>query len=143
MTACSSVISQIDRATPMGSRPCQRTNPEPVTGSRGEQRTMRSEKTACLMILGLLVALNGCGSPSTPQTPGATGPSASSITVSPVSAPTGSGDLPLTITGSNFDGEGVIQSQVVWSANGNDTLLTRTVDSSSQISAVVPAVLLS
>jgi hypothetical protein len=59
------------------------------------------------------------------------------------SAPRGSGDLTLNITGSNFDGEDVIQTRAVWSANGNDTLLTRTVDCSSQISAVVPAVFLS
>jgi hypothetical protein len=106
---------------------------------------VRSEKITGLMILGLLIGLNGCGSPAKPQVlqvPGAPVPSESGITISPVSAPPGSADLTLTITGSNFDGEGVIQSQVLWSANGNETTLTRTVNSSSRITAAVPATLL-
>src|ERR1700730_1642942 len=105
---------------------------------------MCAGKTTCLIIVSLcVVGLAGCGSvPKPTPAPGSTGPSASSITISPASAPAGSSDLTLTITGSNFDGEGVIQSQVVWSANGSDTFLTTTVVSSSQITAVVPGTLL-
>jgi IPT/TIG domain/Galactose oxidase, central domain len=68
-------------------------------------------------------------------------PSISSI--SPTTAAPGSPDVTLTITGSNFDGAGVIRSRVLWSANGTMTPLATTFASSNQLTAVIPAALLS
>lgn len=70
-------------------------------------------------------------------------PGALSLTsLSPASAVAGSPDLALTITGTGFDGAGVIQSRVVWTSQGNSSSLSRTVASSTQIVATVPAALL-
>jgi hypothetical protein len=70
-------------------------------------------------------------------------PDALSISsLSPTSAVAGSADLPLTITGTGFDGAGIIQSRVVWTSQGNSSSLDRTVASSTQIVATIPAALL-
>jgi Galactose oxidase, central domain len=73
-----------------------------------------------------------------------TSPGSASITsLSPTSAAPGSPDLTLTILGSNFDGAGVIQSRAVWTSNGGITPLSTRFVSSTQLTAVVPAALLS
>ena len=69
--------------------------------------------------------------------------SASIASLSPTSAAAGSSDLTLTILGSNFDGVGVIRSRAVWATNGVMTTLSTTFVSSNQLTAVVPADLLS
>lgn len=84
----------------------------------------------------------GCGSPARPQ------PTDSPfITLSPNSVLAGSSDLKLTITGTNFAGAGACRtcahSVVAWSANGRTTALATTFVSSSKLSAIVPAALLS
>jgi len=63
--------------------------------------------------------------------------------LSPTSAAAGSPDLTLTITGTNFDGTAQNQGQVVWVANGQTTSLETTFVSSTQLTALVPAALLS
>lgn len=106
---------------------------------------MHTRKTSGLVIVLSIcgIGLNGCGSPTTRavQTP-SVGRSASSIAVSPLSAPVGSGDVSLTIAGTNFDGQGVVQSKVIWSADGTDLALSRTVISTTEIIATVPAAML-
>ena len=67
---------------------------------------------------------------------------ASISSISPTSAVAGSADLTLTITGSNFDGAGVIRSRAVWIVNGNTTPLSTTFVSDKQLTAVIPAALL-
>ena len=70
-------------------------------------------------------------------------PGSPSITsISPTSAVTGSSDLSLTLTGSNFLGGVKFSSQVVWAANGNNVILVTNRDSSTQLTAVIPAALL-
>jgi hypothetical protein len=69
--------------------------------------------------------------------------SASIASLSPPSAATGSPDLTLTILGSNFDGAGVIRSRAFWTSNGAMTPLSTTFVSSNQLTAVVPASLMS
>lgn len=104
---------------------------------------MKARKAAPIGVLILLIGVAGCGSTPLPRAPSSTGSSASSITISPTSALIGSSDVQLTITGSNFDGAGVIQSEVVWSANGSDTFLPKTFVSSTHLTAVIPAAFLS
>jgi hypothetical protein len=88
----------------------------------------------------LLVMLWGCGSSLRKQ------PSGSGITLSPDHAATGSSDLMLTITGSNFTGPDACstctRSIAVWSVNGSNTALATTFVSSNQLTAIVPADLL-
>jgi hypothetical protein len=55
----------------------------------------------------------------------------------------GSPDLKLTITGVNFAGRPHFFSQAVWSVNGSTRLLATTFVSSTKLTAVVPAALLS
>jgi hypothetical protein len=59
-----------------------------------------------------------------------------------MSAVAGSPDLTLIVTGSNFVNQNHEQSFVVWSANGTDTGLQTTFDSNTQLTAVIPAHLL-
>ena len=96
-----------------------------------------------LLIASLLVAANcGGGSSAQVQPPP---PSTLSInSISPTSAAPGSPDLTLTITGSNFDGSGVVRSRVVWSTNGTTiTPLITSFMSNNQLTAVIPTALLS
>lgn len=104
--------------------------------------------TGVAFMITMALAVSGCGgsrsalSPQLPQPPQPPSPSGASIAISPTSAAAGSSDLILTITGSNFDGAGVIRSRAVWSANGVITPLSTTFVSSSQLTAVIPAALL-
>jgi hypothetical protein len=94
-----------------------------------------------LSLLALALALAGCGGGSSAQVqPPPTVPTISAIT--PPSAVSGSADLKLTLMGSNFLGAPHNFSQAVWVANGNATLLMTTFVSSTQLTAVVPAALL-
>jgi hypothetical protein len=68
---------------------------------------------------------------------------ASISSLSPSSAANGSPDLILTISGSNFDGAGVIRSRAVWTSNGSMTTLSTTFVNGNQLTAVVPAALMS
>jgi hypothetical protein len=104
---------------------------------------MGTRKTVFLLALSALAALYGCGSSlNSAVSPPSTGPTAFSISITPTSAPVGSGDLSLVVSGSHFESAGAIQSQVVWSANGHEVLLATTVVSSTQLTAVVPSALL-
>ena len=94
-----------------------------------------------LSLLALALALAGCGGGSSAQVqPPPTVPTISAIT--PTSAVPGSADLKLTLMGSNFLGAPHNFSQAVWVASGNATLLMTTFVSSTQLTAVVPAALL-
>jgi hypothetical protein len=67
------------------------------------------------------------------------------ISVSPASAIVGSADLTVSITPSqtfSFAGGHIWENKVLWSANGSDTELSSTLVGSSQLTAVVPAALL-
>ena len=108
-------------------------------------------KTMTPLLISAVLAALGCGgstfAPPSSRPPGSgqgsgSGSGSNSIVLSPTNAAAGSPDLQLTVRGSNFDGSGVIQSEVVWSVNGSNTFLTRTVDSSTQITAQIPASLL-
>ena len=97
------------------------------------------------------LAVCGCGSNSAVQqpppapTPSPT-PSAGSVvisSISPASAVAGSPDLTLTITGSNFTGTRHNIRQAVWSANGSNTALATTFVTDTQLTAVIPAPLMS
>jgi hypothetical protein len=69
-------------------------------------------------------------------------PSISSI--APTSVTVGSPDLTLTITGSNFVHDlRAYHSGVNWTANGRDTFLASTFVSGTQLTAVIPAALMS
>lgn len=93
--------------------------------------------TACL-------PLAGCNSNPLPTTPQSTGsnPSTSSISISPTSAQEGSADLQLTVTGHGFANETHRRSQVLWVVDGNTTGLATTFVSDTQLTAIVPATLL-
>jgi IPT/TIG domain len=93
------------------------------------------------LLIAPAVALWGCGDDSTDVTPPPLEPSVSAI--SPTSVAAGSADLPLTITGHNFVGGREDGTQAVWLAGGNTTLLPTNVVSSTQLTALIPAALLS
>ena len=104
---------------------------------------MTDKKLACLC-LSLIVAL-GCGVPSparadTDATP-APNPRLSSIL--PANAEAGSSDLTLTLTGAVFPNTESQVSNVVWTDQQNTfVLLNTTFVSDTQLTAVVPAALL-
>jgi hypothetical protein len=95
----------------------------------------------------IVVALTGLGCGSGSSTPPPPPPPPSNEvrinSLSPASASQGSPDLVVTITGSNFKNEAHFVSKAVWSVNGVDTLLSTTFVSTTQLTAVVPAALLS
>jgi hypothetical protein len=67
------------------------------------------------------------------------------ISISPAYATPGSADLTITITASktfSLAGGGPWINKVVWSANGSETELSATLISSSQLTAILPAALL-
>ncbi len=69
-------------------------------------------------------------------------PSHSVIAISPSSVVAGSPDLTLTVTGSSFVNLNHNKSMVAWSVNGNVQILSTTFDSATQLTAVIPASLL-
>jgi hypothetical protein len=67
------------------------------------------------------------------------------ISISPINAIVGSGDLTLTITASqafSFGGGGPRINKVLWSVNGSETELFSSLVSRSQLTAILPAALL-
>jgi len=100
--------------------------------------------TAFTGLIMAAIALWGCGGGSSAQTQRTPPPTVPTIaSISPTSVVVGSTDLKLTLTGSNFLGDLHNLSQVAWSVNGSATLLTTTYVNSTQLTAVVPAPLLS
>lgn len=100
---------------------------------------MRTVRKLHLGFLILLAGLGGCNS-------GYNSKPVPKISVSPTTATAGSPDLTLTITGSNgqqFENATHNRSQAFWSVNGSENLLATTFVSSTTLSAVVPAALLS
>ena len=97
---------------------------------------------SCSVILFYLSGCGGGSSAQTQKTPPPPPPTTIS-SLSPSSAATGSADLILTISGSNFDGAGVIRSVAAWTSNGSTTYLSTTFVSGNQLTAVVPAALMS
>src|SRR5262245_39440042 len=102
-----------------------------------------------LLMIALLAAC-GCGSSSTAQqqppteNPSPT-PSAGTVwitSLSPSSAVARSPDLTLAITGSNFPHSGDNFAQAIWSANGRNTVLATTSLADTQLTAVIPAPLM-
>jgi hypothetical protein len=92
------------------------------------------------LLMAPTLALWACGDNST-VTPTPLEPSVSAI--SPTSAVAGSADLPVTIEGHNFvvgDQDG---SKAAWLAGGDTTLLATHVVSTTQLTALVPAGLMS
>ena len=107
---------------------------------------MKLKDFVVISALILALGLTGCGGgssaqvqPPPPPPPGT--PSISSI--SPTSALAGSSDLLLTVTGNGFVGTIHNKRWPIWSANGTDTILATTFVSNTQLTAVVPAALLS
>jgi hypothetical protein len=105
---------------------------------------MKLKDFVALSFLILALGFTGCGGGSSAQVQPSPPPSSelSISSLSPSSAPAGSPDLMLTITGTGFDGAGVVQSRVAMSTQGNETILVRTVTSATQIAATIPAALL-
>ncbi|HEX4919875.1 MAG TPA: hypothetical protein VFV92_03955, partial [Candidatus Bathyarchaeia archaeon] len=102
-----------------------------------------------LLVGSLLIGCQlGCGGSPKAGPRQAQSPSPSSqanISISPASAIVGSTDLTVTITASktfSFAGGHIWENRVLWSVNGNDTELFSTLISSSQLTAIVPAALL-
>lgn len=102
------------------------------------------------MLIGSLLVLCqlGCGSGPEARLPVPNPPpkTQANISVSPENAIVGSADLIVTITGSEtfpLAGGGPRFNKVLWSANGSETELSSTLVSSSQLTAIVPATLLS
>jgi hypothetical protein len=100
---------------------------------------MTTSKAASLGFLILLIGLGGCGSGSSLPPKQVR----DSIAISPTSAPAGISDLTLTVTGSHFAGEPHNRSVAAWSTNGSNTFLATTFVSGTQLTAVIPAALLS
>jgi hypothetical protein len=100
--------------------------------------------TLVLLALGVLT---GCGDPNPlrpTQPPSRTPvdlPIPSITSLSPDFAPAGSSDLVLKVTGTNFVRNPPISSWVIWSA-GTDTILSTTFVTSTELTAFVPAALL-
>lgn len=111
---------------------------------------MKLKDFVAISFLILALGLTGCGGGSSAQSPQpppspTPPPSAGGLSISslsPSSVPAANPDLMLTITGTGFDGAGVIQSRVIWTSGGNKTVLDRTVTSATQIAATIPAALL-
>jgi hypothetical protein len=97
--------------------------------------------TTIVIVIALVMAVSGCGGGSSAQS--SPPPSGASISlISPTTAVPGSPDLTLTVKGSKFANDAHNLSEVAWSANGINSLLTTTFISSNQLTAVVPAALL-
>ena len=102
------------------------------------------------LVIAIVLPTYGCGGGSSAQSiqtplvqpPPPLGPSIASI--SPTSATVASDDLTLTVTGSNFVHDlQKYHSEVAWTVNGKDSFLATTFVSSTQLTAVIPATLMS
>jgi hypothetical protein len=101
-----------------------------------------SLKVGVWSLIAVVLTGLGCGSGSSTPPPPPPSNEARINLISPASASPGSPDLVVTITGSNFKNQAHFVSKAIWSVNGADTLLSTTFVSSTQLTAVVPAVLL-
>jgi hypothetical protein len=103
---------------------------------------MRDIRTLLLTLLVLVVGLAGCNSGYKPKPVVS---AALQISISATSAAAGSPDFTLTITSSfgQFYNTADNFSQAVWLVNGSDNVLSTTFVSSSKLTAVIPAALLS
>jgi hypothetical protein len=103
---------------------------------------MRDIRTLLLTLLVLMVGLAGCNSGYKPKPVIS---AALQISISATSAAAGSPDFTLTITSSfgQFYNTADNLSQAVWLVNGSDNVLSTTFVSSSMLTAVIPAALLS
>ncbi len=88
----------------------------------------------------LAAALWSCSESAAPFGPP---PQLQAVSVAPDHAFATSPDITVTITGSGFAGSGHNRSWAVWSVTGEDTPLATTIVSDTQLTALVPAGLLS
>jgi hypothetical protein len=107
---------------------------------------MKLNRVVVLSLLVLTSGFVGCGGSSSSQVspPPPPPPAARSISsILPTSTVAGGPDLTLIVTGSNLiDTASQTRSSVVWSMNGTETFLATTDVSDTQLSALVPASLL-
>ncbi|HXY50328.1 MAG TPA: kelch repeat-containing protein [Terriglobales bacterium] len=100
---------------------------------------MKTTKAASLLFLLASLALAGCSSTlgSSPTTP------TSAFAIAPKSAPAGSPDIQLSISGVGFS-NGPLKSTAIWSVKGSggNVPLATTFVSTTQLRAVIPAALL-
>ena len=81
------------------------------------------------------IGITGCNQPEAPPPPG-------TIFIAPTSAPAGSNDLTLTITGHGFANTRQVKSTAVWTMGTTTIRLTTTSVSDTQVMAAVPSALL-
>lgn len=104
--------------------------------------TVRRVEAITLLIV-VVVAIAGCGG-SSPAAPPLMPGGISINSIAPTSAPAGSPDLMLIVTGTHFSFVNKFnRSRVTWSLNGTDHDLATTFNNSSQLTATIPADLLS
>ena len=100
-----------------------------------------------LGVLFLLLLSAGCGSGTRPQQGGGVPPGGGappgSISITPTTVTAGSPDVTLIVTGSAFTHSVHDLSRVCWSVGGNTEFLATTFVSSSELTATIPAALLS
>ena len=99
-------------------------------------------KIAHVVLMILVMAITGCGSQSPMGSSLPPPPPPTDISISPTTVAAGNSDLVLTVTGTHFVSAANTKSIVVWSVNGTQTSLQTTFNSSTQLTAVVPAALL-
>jgi hypothetical protein len=160
---CAGLIEQPERSKIRTFRGVSRLNPNEgesfpvqiasvVPGKWGVPMLRLKSLLVCLLVILQL----GCGrsplpgprqvgspSPNPLPTPQPSPPP--NISISPASDVAGSPDLTVTITASktfSFGGGGPWINKVLWSENGTDTELSSTIASTSQLTAIVPATLL-
>lgn len=91
----------------------------------------------------LVAALWSCSESAAPFTPPPPPPpQPQAVSVAPDHAFASSPDITVTITGSGFAGSGHNRSWAVWSVTGGDTPLATTIVSDTQLTALIPATLL-
>jgi hypothetical protein len=101
-----------------------------------------------LVSLGLLAACGSSANPVRPTPPPSTTsappvpPQPSITSIAPTSAIAGTSELTLHITGARFIEGFPVSTVAMWSAKGGDTILLTSFVSSSEVTAVVPAELL-
>lgn len=114
-----------------------------VVNLEGGNRALERQLMRCTVVL--LMALSGsavaCGDDSAGPTLPTAGLRIDSI--SPASVAAGSPDLTLIVMGSGFRGGNFLGSRAVWSVKDSVTNLATTFVSSTELSVVVPATLLS
>ena len=103
---------------------------------------MKTKIAIHVVLMILVMAITGCGSQSPMGSSSPPPPPPTDISISPTTVAAGNSDLVLTVTGTDFVSAANTKSIVVWSVNGTQTSLQTTFNSSTQLTAVVPAALL-